>query len=226
MGPIAEAVDRLQDETYCYYGYLLPTLFTTRKRLLMLLGNDAIQNCHPLVEGLITALEKRFQSFYLIDESCQNAAIAAVSHPKFKTRWFSCLDAVNQTKVRNLVLRAVTEAAARQQQVQPMEEDDDYFDFGQPAGSQEAIAIFGHGEAEIEFVRYTNKPNTDLGMLRNFPIMRSLFVKYNTPLPSSAPVERLFSFATMINLPQYNRLTDVHFEQRVLSKANAKRNYQ
>ncbi|XP_024939543.1 uncharacterized protein LOC112494168 [Cephus cinctus] len=187
MKPVAEAIDRLQGEIYCYYGYLLPTLVAARRKLTQLLTDERIQYCRPLIDGLRSALERRFQSFFIVSKSCQNAAIAAVSHLKFKTRWLACLDAVTQTR--------------------------------------EAAVLFGHGEAAIQFLRYLNKPNTDLGMLRDFPIMRSVFFKYNTPLPSSAPVERSFSFATMINLLRYNRLTDSHFEERVLSKVSAKKSY-
>lgn len=49
-----------------------------------------------------------------------------------------------------------------------------------------------------------------------------VFIKFNTPLPSSAPVERLFSFATMTNKPNAHKLADELFEKRVVLKANLK----
>ena len=45
-------------------------------------------------------------------------------------------------------------------------------------------------------------------------------MKYNTPLPSSALVERLFTFATITNSPKANRLTNKMFEQKIVLKAN------
>lgn len=47
-----------------------------------------------------------------------------------------------------------------------------------------------------------------------------MFLKYNTSLPSSAPVERLFSYTIMLNLPKFNKLIDANFEKRDLAKAN------
>lgn len=49
----------------------------------------------------------------------------------------------------------------------------------------------------IEILKYLNKPSTnsvkDLSQLDEFPIVKRLFAKYNSILPSSASVERLFS---------------------------------
>jgi hypothetical protein len=52
--------------------------------------------------------------------------------------------------------------------------------------------------------------------------IEDIFLWYNTPLPSSAPVERLFSYATMTNLPKSNKLSDDMFEESVIFKFNLK----
>jgi len=43
---------------------------------------------------------------------------------------------------------------------------------------------------------------------------------WNALLPSSAPVERLFSFAGMITRPHRRSLSDKTFEQLLILKAN------
>ena len=57
-------------------------------------------------------------------------------------------------------------------------------------------------------------------MLNNYPIIKILFIKYNSILPSSAPVERMFSISTNINKPKRNKLNDTKFALLVLLKSN------
>ena len=47
-----------------------------------------------------------------------------------------------------------------------------------------------------------------------------LFIKYNTPLPSSAAVERLFSTAGDVLRAKRSSLDEVNFEELVFLKGN------
>ena len=57
-------------------------------------------------------------------------------------------------------------------------------------------------------------------MLTDYPLVKKLVVQHNAVLPSSAPVERLFSFAGMITRPHRRSLSDKTFEELLLLKAN------
>lgn len=53
--------------------------------------------------------------------------------------------------------------------------------------------------SEMEVLSWLQQPCAteirDLSQLHQFPLIKDIFIKFNTPLTSSAPVERLFSFA-------------------------------
>jgi len=65
-----------------------------------------------------------------------------------------------------------------------------------------------------------NDSTRDIDSLQRFPLVKKVFIAKNTGLPSSAPVERLFSIAGQILTPRRNGLWDEHFETLLLSRAN------
>ena len=74
---------------------------------------------------------------------------------------------------------------------------------------------------EYELTQFLNdKHSTSLKSLDNYLTMRKAFIRYNTSLCASAPVERLFSFAGFIHSPARGCLSDRLFEKLVVLKGN------
>lgn len=68
--------------------------------------------------------------------------------------------------------------------------------------------------------QYLNDDDKTSNIWSKYPTLKEIALFCNTPLTSSGPVERLFSFAGIINSPRRGRLTDFSFEKLVLLKAN------
>lgn len=92
---------------------------------------------------------------------------------------------------------------------QASEPDDDFFNFHSKK----------HSEHE-ELQEFLKSSNCNIEMLNNYSRLKKTFIKYNTPLPSSASVERLFSCGGSVLTPQRGHLNDDTMEQQLLLKIN------
>lgn len=182
------------------------------------------QQCYTLwstCEGLIQNLEKRFSHLFQFSGSSKMYAAAAVCHPNFKLRWVPA-DKRDYVKAAFLeeARKCVPNPAEAETQNTPNSADD-FFDFEENS-DETTDDRDPTAKITIECLRYLDEPCTQtLEHLHAFPVVKLLFRTLNATVPSSAPVERLFSKASLISLPRRNRLNDRHFEQLLLLKANA-----
>ncbi|XP_076299582.1 uncharacterized protein LOC143218333 [Lasioglossum baleicum] len=98
--------------------------------------------------------------------------------------------------------------------------NDDFFDFGESPTHQ---TVDYASKESLQILHFLEETTKELIILEQYPAVKAIFMRYNTPLPSSASVERLFSYATITNSPKSNRLSDKYFERRVVLKANLQR---
>lgn len=70
--------------------------------------------------------------------------------------------------------------------------------------------------AETEVMEFLILPGSDWEFLSTFPRIKEIAKQYNTPIPSSAPVERVFSLGSIVLTPRRNRLSDKRFERLLL----------
>ncbi|XP_036340430.1 uncharacterized protein LOC118749757 [Rhagoletis pomonella] len=97
-----------------------------------------------------------------------------------------------------------------------------FLEFDEESTDENRYTCCHGGAITTEVVLYLNDEDRSIEALHRFPTVKKMFVKYNTPLPSSAPVEKLFSFAGIVNRSTRQNLSDHNFEMLVLKKANKK----
>ena len=74
--------------------------------------------------------------------------------------------------------------------------------------------------AELIVNQYLASPRFDTGLVKDFPIIEKIFRQYNTTMPSSADVERLFRHGGTIFNKSRQNLKDENFEKSLLLKMN------
>jgi hypothetical protein len=82
-------------------------------------------------------------------------------------------------------------------------QEDDLFCFGNSQANDRLKVV--HTEVDMNL----SDSCKEIARLKIFPRTMKLVLKCNTTLPSSAPVERLFSLGSQIYVPRRNRLTAV-----------------
>ena len=97
---------------------------------------------------------------------------------------------------------------------------EDYFGFPKKNNSIETSKSMS---IEGQVLAYLNDKYHSLQSLEKYPIIKTLFMRYNTTIPSSAPVERLFSLAGITLTPKRSKLSDKTLEILVFLTSESKR---
>lgn len=226
--PIAEALDILQGETTMYYGLLIPCLMALRKKL-QKLEDTPLTYCQDLATTYGQSVEKRFEDFFtLFTPKGQHAIIATLSYPRFKNKWFSCITIPQQRRIKRLFVNETAEEVSKNmintENRDAADPENPFFEFESDTSSEsDSQRQSPKNRANAIVSQYFAEEDRTFDVLNRYPEIKTIFKKFNTPLPSSASVERIFSYATMINLPKSNRLSDNMFEERVMMKTNIKK---
>jgi hypothetical protein len=171
----------------------------------------------PVFSAILRGLQSRFGSLLQLEMPlAKHAILAAIAHPHYKLRWIPPDD---RESLRSTFVQAVgigTASTVVAVAAIPSSDEDDYGYSEMPSDITRSHAI------ETEVSSYLADPDRSLTVLNKYPLVKSAFIKFNTTLPSSAAVERLFSVGGQIETARRNRLSDCNFEKLLLLKANTK----
>jgi hypothetical protein len=145
--------------------------------------------------------------------------LASMSHPKFKTSWID--DPELKLRCSMLLLNAV-QMASDECTAAPVQSTPTVSatDVGGDTDSSDFFSDLNTEPADQPHLKYLQDSSREIGMLNKHPAVKQIFLCFNSAIPSSALVERLFSTGAIILSKRRNRLSDKIFETLRLLKIN------
>jgi hypothetical protein len=212
LRPLATALDILQGDQNCYLGYVLPAL----RKIYNTIFKINIPEVSPLKNAVLSGLDKRFSNYF--DD--EDFIVATCVHPKFKLKWFQSTDpskaaemelkrSAAKSLVHEVLMRTAAGNANHSSGTDTGKESEDFLSFEDEAPFRSSI-----------YQLFLDDNDETLQGLTKHPEIKSLFLRFNTTIPSSAPVERMFSLANLVLTAKRNSLGDDLFEKLLLLKIN------
>ncbi len=166
-----------------------------------------------IITVVIDAIDRRFGAML----SSHDAKMAKTTMPKFRMCW---LPVEKKEDMCKTMIQEATSLETREPPAAAMNtisetdgSDEDFFVFGKTNKTDKSTA-------EEEVWRFLDDTVKTMDSLNAFPLVKQLFMKYNTTLPSSAPVERLFSYGGNVLTSSRSRMSDDHMGQVLLLRYN------
>lgn len=220
MQPVAVSLDRLQGKKDCGQGYIFPTLNSMKHRMASNEGTGIMKDYEDVMMKVIT---KRFKNYFEINNRNRDLVVATVSEPRFKTTFIE--REYDRNIARLMLLKECFELNGEPQTEDdqnsvPNEnnlDDDFYVSF---SGASIDKRISTDQNVELEVSRYIGDHRKDKSILIEYPNVKNVFLKFNTTLPASAAIERVFSQSSLIFTPRRNRIPPENFERTLLLKHN------
>ena len=214
MEPLAKGLDLLQSDRMAYSGVLVPTIAILLESMEGLKTKSNLQHCKPLIESIINGVNRRFE--YIFEDA--RLLMASAAHPMFRLNYIpdckkSEVTANLKTEVKRCQTQNPDDAMTTEEGGEETTEDGDIVAGYVPLLRPTAVID--------EVDTYLNSTETNIAKaFQNLPMMKEIFIKYNTGFPASAACERLFGVGKDIFRPKRNRLSDANFEKLLLCRVN------
>ncbi|XP_053300187.1 uncharacterized protein zgc:161969 [Pleuronectes platessa] len=213
--PLAFALELFQAEQKCYLGLVIPTVLSLKNKLNE--QKDTTTYFGDVINAIAMGIDVRFLELFASTE----AKIATATTPQFRLWWMAASEREEMCSVlateASLMDPCSETEASPSRDPSTIKSEDDFFSYG----SVKPYAQVQQRGVMDEIRKYIEGTGKSLECLQDFPRVKQLFLKYNTTLPSTAPVQRLFSQKGNLVTSQRNFLTDDYFERIQLLRYNS-----
>ncbi|XP_040568787.1 uncharacterized protein [Lepeophtheirus salmonis] len=212
LQPLAQSIEVLRGDKRCYYGYLIPTILSLKTKLSDKLPH--LLHCAHVLTAVNEALDNHFEEII----KSHSAKMATVTLPKFRLCWPSSDEKVILRRLINLeASMLMTNKSQFSSSLCNSEDDDDsdedFFVFGKDTDTNK-------GTATSEVTRFLDDSVKNIDYLHTVPIVKELFIKYNTTVPYCSFNEQLLSNGGNIFCPLLNKMSDEQMERCFLLRYN------
>ena len=239
--PVAEGLDKLQSEKDAYMGCFLPIICLITYDLNSKLDDDDYQLVLPLTQALLNGINKRFEN----EKKNLKYQLAAAFHPKFRVDWMSefmgseivdnvvkhmkalVLQEIKTLNTNNNVQEVLQSEQQQQQERSPEDANSKGKSWlsrvtakGTKNTGDEALKKKANAIVEAWIGSASEQENFHDSVFMGEKSLINMFIKYNTGIPSSAGVERMFSVGKLILRDNRSRLSDINFEKLMFMKGN------
>ncbi|XP_036336509.1 uncharacterized protein LOC118746724 isoform X1 [Rhagoletis pomonella] len=224
MEPIASAIDFLQNEENMYFGNFIAALMSLKVKLGRLQETNELSALSPICGEMINCLTKRFKTYFEGDKESEVAIVATMTCPALKLRFLPVLQRTAPQLSAELLKDWFLKYSAHccdytetSSELPALDMTNSFLDFGDTKPDYNNLQRDG---ARQQFETYLLDKSTSLNSLQNYSLVKDVFLKCNTAITSSAPVERLFAFREMVDATSGENLSDKNFERLALIRVN------
>ena len=233
MSPVSQALDILQSEKYAYTGGLLPTIYGVQNKLRTMKNRttNTLKFMKPVATRLLEALKTRFD--HLFDD--YDLLLGTAFNPGFKIYFIQLMKEDKVPLIKQKMVQELKSFVDQKGDTSGSSDEDEVKDSKKPVLWQDLMTSKKVNKTQekidVKLLREVDAwikpsdqtiPNIHMFPQEHRKAWLGAFIKYNTSIPSSAAVERLFSTGSNIMRPKRNRLTSLNFELLVFLKGNSK----
>lgn len=221
MAPVARALDILQGENNCNQGDILPVISSMKMHISRLPEDQNI--IRDFKSTMLQAINDRFGNLFVYNAMNKDFILGTITSPQYKTGVIQ--KDMDKLFAKNLLIdeckkiqSEIDDRIDSNDEVIEAPVENDFIISFENRDTNRRNSIENNIESEVS--KFLVDPNKQYCMLNQYPTVRAVFFKYNTTLPSSAAVERVFSQFQMIFTPRRNRISAESFEKTLILKHN------